>query len=160
MDGFVSRRRGNRRAGGAAERAPGLEADHGQTHPRRRLKHSPAFLRLVDDAKSRVREVTIDETRQRIDSGRATVIDVREESEWAAGHIQGAEYLGRGVLERDIEQRVPDKNTELILYCGGGFRSALAADNLQKMGYTNVASMAGGWREWKEKGFPVETPRG
>jgi len=124
------------------------------------LKHSPAFLRLVDDAKSRVREVTIDETRQRIDSGRATVIDVREESEWAAGHIQGAEYLGRGVLERDIEQRVPDKNTELILYCGGGFRSALAADNLQKMGYTNVASMAGGWREWKEKGFPVETPRG
>jgi len=124
------------------------------------LKHSPAFLRLVDDAKSRVREVTIDETRQRIDSGRATVIDVREESEWAAGHIQGAEYLGRGVLERDIEQRVPDKNTELILYCGGGFRSALAADNLQKMGYTNVASMAGGWREWKEKGFPVETQRG
>jgi len=124
------------------------------------LKHSPAFLRLVDDAKSRVREVTIDETRQRIDSGRATVIDVREESEWAAGHIQGAEYLGRGVLERDIEQRVPDKNAELILYCGGGFRSALAADNLQKMGYTNVASMAGGWREWKEKGFPVETPRG
>ena len=124
------------------------------------MKHSPAFLRLVDDAKSRVREVTIDETRQRIDSGRATVIDVREESEWAAGHIQGAEYLGRGVLERDIEQRVPDKNTELILYCGGGFRSALAADNLQKMGYTNVASMAGGWREWKEKGFPVETQRG
>ncbi len=121
------------------------------------MKHSPAFLRLVDDAKSRVREVTIDETRRKIDSGRAKVIDVREESEWAAGHIQGAEYLGRGILERDIEQRVPERNTELILYCGGGFRSALAADNLQKMGYTKVASMAGGWREWKEKGFPVET---
>jgi rhodanese-related sulfurtransferase len=124
------------------------------------LKHSPAFLKLVDDAKSRVREVTIDETRRKIDSGGAKVIDVREESEWAAGHIQGAEYLGRGVLERDIEQRVPDKNAELILYCGGGFRSALAADNLQKMGYTNAFSMAGGWREWKEKGFPVETQRG
>jgi rhodanese-related sulfurtransferase len=119
------------------------------------LKHSPAFLKLVDDAKSRVREVTIDETRSKIERGRAKVIDVREESEWAAGHIQGAEYLGRGVLERDIEQRVPDKNAELILYCGGGFRSALAADNLQKMGYTNVFSMAGGWREWKEKGLPV-----
>lgn len=124
------------------------------------MKHSPAFLKLVDDAKSRVREVTIDETRRKIDGGRARVIDVREESEWAAGHIQGAEYLGRGVLERDIEQRVPDKNAELILYCGGGFRSALAADNLQKMGYTNVFSMAGGWREWKEKGLPVETQRG
>lgn len=124
------------------------------------MKHSPAFLKLVDDAKSRVREVTIDETRRKIDGGRAKVIDVREESEWAAGHIQGAEYLGRGVLERDIEQRVPDKNAELILYCGGGFRSALAADNLQKMGYTNVFSMAGGWRDWKEKGFPVETQRG
>lgn len=124
------------------------------------MKHSPAFLKLVDDAKSRVREVTIDETRRRIDSGRAKVIDVREESEWAAGHIQGAEYLGRGVLERDIEQRVPDRNAELILYCGGGFRSALAADNLQKMGYANVFSMAGGWREWKEKGLPVETQRG
>jgi rhodanese-related sulfurtransferase len=124
------------------------------------LKHSPAFLKLVDDAKSRVREVTADETRRRIESGRAKVIDVREESEWAAGHVQGAEYLGRGVLERDIELRVPDKNAELILYCGGGFRSALATDNLQKMGYTNVFSMAGGWRGWKENGFPVETQRG
>lgn len=119
------------------------------------MKHSPAFLKLVDDAKSRVREVTIDETRSKIERGPAKVIDVREESEWAAGHIQGAEYLGRGVLERDIEQRVPDKNAELILYCGGGFRSALAADNLQKMGYTNVFSMAGGWREWKEKGLSI-----
>lgn len=121
------------------------------------MKHSPAFLKLVDDAKSRVREISIDEARNKLDSGSAKVIDVREESEWAAGHVRGAEYLGRGILERDIEQRVPDKNAELILYCGGGFRSALSADNLQKMGYTNVVSMAGGWRGWKEKGFPSET---
>ena len=124
------------------------------------MKHSPGFLKLVDDAKSRVSEISIDETRNKLETGKAKDIDVREESEWAAGHIRGAEHLGRGILERDIEARVPDKNAELILYCGGGFRSALAADNLQKMGYTRVASMAGGWREWKEKGFPVETPRG
>jgi rhodanese-related sulfurtransferase len=120
------------------------------------VKHSPAFLRLVEDAKARVREISIDETRKKLESGSARVIDVREESEWAAGHIRGAEYMGRGVLERDIEQRVPDRNAELILYCGGGFRSALSADNLQKMGYTNVASMAGGWREWKETGGAVD----
>ncbi|MFL5500561.1 MAG: rhodanese-like domain-containing protein [Gemmatimonadaceae bacterium] len=120
------------------------------------MKHSPAFLRLVEDAKARVREISIDETRKKLESGSARVIDVREESEWAAGHIRGAEYMGRGVLERDIEQRVPDRNAELILYCGGGFRSALSADNLQKMGYTNVASMAGGWREWKETGGAVD----
>ena len=120
------------------------------------MKHSPGFLRLVDDAKSRVREISIDETRKKLATGKVKVIDVREESEWAAGHIRGAEYLGRGILERDIEARVPDKNAELILYCGGGFRSALSADNLQKMGYSNVASMAGGWREWKEKGFPSD----
>jgi len=118
------------------------------------VKHSPGFLKLVDDAKSRVREITTDETRKKLESGRVKVIDVREESEWAAGHIRGAEYLGRGILERDIEARVPDKSAELIVYCGGGFRSALSADNLQKMGYANVSSMAGGWREWKEKGFP------
>jgi len=120
------------------------------------VKHSPGFLKLVDDAKSRVREVSVDETRKRIETGKAMVIDVREESEWAAGHIRGAEYLGRGILERDIEARVPDKNSELILYCGGGFRSALSADNLQKMGYAKAASMAGGWREWKARGFPAE----
>jgi rhodanese-related sulfurtransferase len=120
------------------------------------VKHSPGFLRLVDDAKSRVREVSVDETRQRLESGSARVIDVREESEWAAGHVRGAKYMGRGVLERDIEQHVPNKNAELILYCGGGFRSALSADNLQKMGYTNVASMAGGWREWRVKGFETD----
>ena len=120
------------------------------------MKHSPGFLKLVDDAKSRVREISVDEARKKLETGKARLIDVREESEWAAGHVRGADYLGRGVLERDVEQKVPDKNAELILYCGGGFRSALSADNLQKMGYTNVASMAGGWREWTGKGFPVE----
>jgi len=120
------------------------------------VKHSAAFLKLVDDAKSRVREISVEEARKKLESGSARVIDVREESEWAAGHIRGAEYLGRGVLERDIEQKVPDKSAELILYCGGGFRSALSADNLQKMGYRNIASMAGGWREWSGKGLPVD----
>lgn len=119
------------------------------------MKHSASFLKLVDDAKSRVREVTVEDTRRKLNSG-ARVIDVREESEWAAGHIKGAEYIGRGVLERDIEHKIPDKNAELILYCGGGFRSALSADNLQKMGYNNVTSMAGGWREWQQKGLPTE----
>ena len=103
-----------------------------------------------------MREISVEEARKKLESGSARVIDVREESEWAAGHIRGAEYLGRGVLERDIEQKVPDKSAELILYCGGGFRSALSADNLQKMGYRNIASMAGGWREWSGKGLPVD----
>src|SRR6267378_1123028 len=89
-------------------------------------------------------------------SEKAKLIDVRENNEWQAGHARGAQHLGKGVIERDIEQSVPDKKTELILYCGGGFRSALAADNLQKMGYTNVASMAGGWRAWQAAGGPVE----
>jgi len=120
------------------------------------VKHSPRFLKLVDDVRARVREITVEDARKKLDSGRARLIDVREESEWAAGHIRGAEYIGRGVLERDIEQKIPDRNAELVLYCGGGFRSALSAENLQKMGYTNVSSMAGGWREWKEKGHPVE----
>ncbi len=120
------------------------------------MKHSPGFLKLVDDAKSRVREINIEEARKQLETGKARIIDVREESEWAAGHIRGAEHLGRGILERDIEARVPDKNAELILYCGGGFRSALSTDNLQKMGYANVASMSGGWREWKAKGFPTD----
>ncbi|MFL5503062.1 MAG: rhodanese-like domain-containing protein [Gemmatimonadaceae bacterium] len=120
------------------------------------MKHSPGFLKLVDDAKSRVREVDVDTTRRKLESGEATVVDVREESEWAAGHARGAQHLGKGVIERDIEERVPDKNAELILYCGGGFRSALSADNLQRMGYTNVASMAGGWRAWQAAGAPIE----
>lgn len=121
------------------------------------MRHSPAFLKLVDDAISRVREVDVDEARRKLESGKAKLIDVREESEWEAGHARGAEHLGKGVIERDIEQRVPDKNVELILYCGGGFRSALSADNLQKMGYTKVASMAGGWRAWQAAGAPVES---
>ena len=120
------------------------------------MKHSPAFLALVDDAKRRVREVSIGETRRRIEDAKATLVDVREDNEWDAGHARGAIHLGRGVIERDIETRVPDKNAELILYCGGGFRSALSADNLQRMGYTNVASMAGGWRAWKAEGGEVD----
>ncbi len=120
------------------------------------MKHSPGFVKLVDDAKSRVREVNVDETQRKLESGKARLIDVREESEWEAGHARGAQHLGKGVIERDIEERVPDKNAELIVYCGGGFRSALSADNLQKMGYTNVASMAGGWRAWQAAGAPVE----
>ncbi len=121
------------------------------------MRHSPAFLKLVDDAISRVREVDVDEARRKLESGKAKLIDVREESEWEAGHARGAEHMGKGVIERDIEQRVPDKNVELILYCGGGFRAALSADNLQKMGYTKVASMAGGWRAWQAAGAPVES---
>ncbi len=120
------------------------------------MKHSPGFLKIVEDAKSRVREVSIDEARRKLASGKAKLVDVREESEWEAGHARGAQHLGKGVIERDIEASVPDKNAELILYCGGGFRSALATDNLQKMGYTNVASMAGGWRAWQAAGAPVD----
>ena len=119
------------------------------------MKHSPEFLKIVDDAKSRVREVNVEETRKRLETGKARLIDVREESEWEAGHALGAQHIGKGVIERDIEQKVPDKNSELILYCGGGFRSALSADNLQKMGYTNVLSMSGGWRAWQAAGAPV-----
>jgi rhodanese-related sulfurtransferase len=124
------------------------------------VKHSPGFLKLVDDAKSRVREVTVEETRRKLETGKAKVIDVREESEWAAGHVRGAEHLGKGVIERDIEARVPDKSAEIILYCGGGFRSALSADNLQQMGYRKVTSMAGGWRAWQEAGGPIEAGKG
>jgi rhodanese-related sulfurtransferase len=120
------------------------------------LTHSPEFLKIVDDAKSRVREVTVEETRKRLETGKARLIDVREESEWEAGHALGAQHIGKGVIERDIEQKVPDKHSELILYCGGGFRSALSADNLQKMGYTNVSSMSGGWRAWQAAGAPVD----
>jgi rhodanese-related sulfurtransferase len=123
------------------------------------MKHSEGFLKLVNDAKSRIREVTVEETRELLDKfegDEAILLDVREESEWQQGHAQGAEYLGKGIIERDIENRVPDKETQLILYCGGGFRSALAANVLQQMGYTNVLSMAGGWKAWKESGAPIE----
>ena len=120
------------------------------------MQHSPGFLKIVDDARSRIREVDVEEARRRVDAGKARLIDVREESEWTAGHARGADHIGKGVIERDIEKKFPDKNAELILYCGGGFRSALSADNLQKMGYTNVASMAGGWRAWQQAGAPAD----
>ena len=121
------------------------------------MKHSEGFLRIVNDAKTRIREVSVDETQQRMTANPAVkLIDVREDNEWDAGHAQGATHLGKGIIERDIETQVPDKSTELILYCGGGFRSALAADVLQEMGYTNVYSMAGGWKAWRDSGAPIE----
>jgi len=120
-------------------------------------QHAPGFLKLVTDAKSRVTECTVDEVKARLAGGKAFVlIDVREEGEYAAGHAAGAVHLGKGVIERDIEAKVPDPATPLVLYCGGGFRSALAADSLQKMGYTNVISMDGGWAAWVKAGLPTE----
>ena len=119
-------------------------------------QHPPRFLKIVDDAKSRVRETDVDAVKKRMDRGeKFLLVDVREESEYAKDHLPGAIHLGKGIIERDIEARVPELNAELVLYCGGGFRSALAADNLQKMGYTNVISMDGGIREWREKGYPL-----
>jgi rhodanese-related sulfurtransferase len=121
------------------------------------MKHSEGFLKLVDDAKSRIREVTVAETQARMEENAgAKLIDVREDNEWDAAHAAGAIHLGKGIIERDIETTVPEKDTELILYCGGGYRSALAADALQKMGYTNVFSMAGGWKAWKDSGAKTE----
>ena len=121
-------------------------------------KHSPKFLELVNVVRKRIQETNVDEVKQRMDRGdrKFVLVDVREESEWAKGHLPGAIHLGKGIIERDIETKVPDTNQEIILYCGGGFRSALAAENLQKMGYTNVKSMDGGWRGWTEKNLPVE----
>jgi rhodanese-related sulfurtransferase len=122
------------------------------------MEHSPGFLRLVDDARSRIREVTIhDVERMRTAGEPVGIIDVREEEEWRRGHLPGARHLCKGILERDIEKEVPDRSAHLVLYCGGGFRSALAADNLQKMGYTRVESMDGGWRAWTAAGLPVAT---
>ncbi len=119
-------------------------------------QHPPRFLKIVDDARSRVRETNVDEVKKRMDRGdKFLLVDVREESEYAKDHLPGAIHLGKGVIERDIEERVPELNREMILYCGGGFRSALAADNLQKMGYTNVISMDGGIRGWREREFPL-----
>jgi len=119
-------------------------------------QHSARFLQIVEDAKTRVREVSIDDIKARLDRGdKFVLVDVREESEYAKDHLPGAIHLGKGIIERDIEKRVPETNTPLVLYCGGGYRSALAADNLQKMGYTNVLSMDGGIRGWREKHFPL-----
>lgn len=123
------------------------------------MAHAPQFLKLVNDAKSRVKETNVADVKRRMDAGEKLVlVDVREDSEWANGHLPGAVHLGKGVIERDIEGAYADLGTELVLYCGGGFRSVLAADNLQKMGYTNVISMDGGIREWREKGYPLEKP--
>ena len=120
------------------------------------MQHTPRFLKLVNDAKTRVKEATVDEIKDRLDDGdKFLLVDVREESEFAKDHLPGAIHLGKGVIERDIETRVPDLNATLVLYCGGGFRSALAADNLQKMGYTHAISMDGGVREWREKKYPM-----
>ncbi len=123
------------------------------------MKHAAGFLNLVNDAKTRVKETNVAEVKKRLDAGEKFVmVDTREDNEWARGHLPGAMHLSKGIIERDIEATVPDKSAEIILYCGGGFRSALAADNLQKMGYTNVVSMDGGWRVWTESGFPIEKP--
>jgi rhodanese-related sulfurtransferase len=120
------------------------------------VQHSEKFLKLVQDAKSHVKEEDFRGVKKRLDGGEKLIlVDTREDSEWAQGHIPGAIHLGRGVIERDIEKAIPDVNAPIVLYCGGGFRSALAADNLQKMGYKNVISMDGGWRGWTEAGFPV-----
>jgi rhodanese-related sulfurtransferase len=119
-------------------------------------QHATGFLKLVQDAKTRVRECTVQDVKRRIDAGeKFTLVDVREESEYARGHVPGSIHLGKGVIERDIEKVVPDPATPLVLYCGGGYRSALAADNIQKMGYANVISMDGGWRDWTGKGYPT-----
>ena len=119
-------------------------------------QHPPRFLKIVDDARSRIRETNVPEVKKKIDRGdKFILVDVREESEYAKDHLPGAVHMGKGVIERDIETRVPDLNAEIILYCGGGFRSALAADNLQKMGYKNVISMDGGIRGWREQGYPL-----
>jgi rhodanese-related sulfurtransferase len=120
-------------------------------------QHSPRFLKLVQDVKKHVREVTVDDVKAKLDRGETFhLVDVREESEYAKDHLPSAVHLGKGVIERDVEQRIPDTAAPIVLYCGGGFRSALAADNLQKMGYTNVVSMDGGIRDWRQKGYPLD----
>jgi len=121
------------------------------------MQHAPRFLKIVEESRKRIRETTVDEVKSRLDRGdKFVLVDVREDNEFAKDHLPGAVHLGKGVIERDIEAQVPDINAPLVLYCGGGFRSAMAADNLQKMGYTNVISMDGGIRVWREKGYPLE----
>ncbi|HSP05642.1 MAG TPA: rhodanese-like domain-containing protein [Acidobacteriota bacterium] len=121
--------------------------------------HSPRFLEIVKDAKSRVRETNVPEVKQRLDRGeKFYLVDVREDNEWDREHLPGAIHLSKGIIERDIERTIPDTSAEIVLYCGGGYRSAMVADNLQKMGYTNVISMDGGFKGWKNAGYPLETP--
>jgi rhodanese-related sulfurtransferase len=125
------------------------------------MQHSEGFLKLVEEAKKRIHEISVEATLERLeDDENVRLIDVREDNEWEEAHAAGAEHLGKGIIERDIEQTVPDKSTELILYCGGGYRSALAAEVLQRMGYYDVSSMAGGWKAWKEAGAPIESNQG
>jgi rhodanese-related sulfurtransferase len=120
------------------------------------MAHAEQFLKLVQDAKKRVKETNVADVKKRVDAGeKLLLVDVREDNEWTKGHLPGAVHLGKGIIERDIEQRVPDTGAKLILYCGGGFRSAIAAENLQKMGYTNVESMDGGWKGWLDAGLPT-----
>jgi rhodanese-related sulfurtransferase len=122
-----------------------------------RMEHSEGFLKLVEEARKRIHEISVEATLERLSSGEgARLIDVREDHEWEAGHAKAAEHMGRGIIERDIEKTIPDKGTELILYCGGGYRSALATEVLQRMGYYDVSSMAGGWKAWKEASAPIE----
>jgi rhodanese-related sulfurtransferase len=123
------------------------------------MEHSPRFLRLVDDARTRIRETAVADVQSRLTAGEAlTLVDVREDSEWARGHVPGAVHAGKGVIERDAETLFPDLDAPLMLYCGGGYRSALAADALGRMGYTAVESMDGGFRAWTDAGAPVESP--
>jgi len=120
------------------------------------MAHSPQFLKLVNEAKARVKETNVENVKRRMEAGeKFLLVDVREDNEWANGHVPKAVHMGRGIIERDIETAVPDTSTKMILYCGGGFRSALVADNLQKMGYTNVESMDGGWKGWLAAGLPT-----
>ena len=122
-------------------------------------KHAPGFLAIVDDARSRVQECTVADVASWQSANESfRLVDVREESEWARGHLPNAEHLGKGIIERDVEEKIPDQSEKIVLYCGGGYRSALAADNLQKMGYTNVISMDGGFRGWKESNLEIVQP--
>jgi rhodanese-related sulfurtransferase len=121
-------------------------------------QHAPRFLRIVNEARQNVRECVVNDVKQRLDAGETFhLVDVREESEFASGHLPGAMHIGKGVIERDIEKLIPDPHAQIVLYCGGGYRSALAADNLRRMGYDNVISMDGGYRGWKDAGFPLES---
>ncbi len=121
------------------------------------MAHNPGFLKMVADAKQKVAETTVEEVKKRLDAGeKFHFVDVREDGEWAAGRAKGAVHIGKGVIERDIETQIPDKSACIILYCGGGFRSALAAEAMQKMGYQNVISMDGGIRAWREHGYPED----
>jgi rhodanese-related sulfurtransferase len=129
------------------------ESNFGRSFP---MAHAPQFLKLVNESKKKIKETNVADVKRRSEAGeKFLLVDVREDNEWAKGHLPGAVHMGRGIIERDIEQQVPDTSTKVVLYCGGGFRSALVAENLQKMGYNNVESMDGGWKGWLEAGLPI-----